>query len=254
MRTPSTLRPLRALLLALLLCAAASSVVMPNIATAYDEAALSKAGPKAKLKGADLSGANLAGADLEGAKLGRANLSGANLSGANLRKADLDKANLSGANLSGADLSTAKLGKANLSGARYDDATRWPRKFKIPSGATNVGGGAAAGAGGTTDAPAAASAASAGSDYTLTPADVVAVVNAAGPQIAACLSGFNAPNGVNMRWKVLGSGAAAEVTIVDPALASNPSATCARDVIAALTFPAHNKPLVPINNFPVKGQ
>jgi hypothetical protein len=244
----STLRALRLLLVV----AAFAALAAPAPAAAYDDAAFSAAGPKAKLKGANLAGANLAGANLQGAKLEKANLAGANLQGADLRKADLGKADLAGANLQGADLSTAKLGKANLSGTRYDDTTRWPKKFKIPGDATKVGGGAAPAAAAPAAAAPAAAAPAAGGTHTLTPADVVAVVNRAAPQFSACFQSSDLRGSVNMHWKITSNGTASDVVIADPALATSPGAACVRDVVAALTFPAHNKPVVPINNFPIK--
>jgi len=67
---------------------------------------------------ADLGHANLSEADLY-----EADLSGAYLRDASLFGADLSKANLRGAHLTG----------ANLRGAKWDDSTRWPAGFSLPS-------------------------------------------------------------------------------------------------------------------------
>jgi hypothetical protein len=201
-------------LLCVVVCAAALALT-PAPASAYDDGALSKAGP-----------------------------------GAALASADLGKANLSNANLVGADLTGAKLGKANLTGARYDASTRWPRRFKVPRSAVDVGaGGGAAPAPSPSPAPAASAGASA---YALTPADVTAVITAATPQINACLAGSDVQGALNMHWKILGSGAVSDVTIASTQHAQTQGGACVKGVIAALSFPAHNKPAVPISNFPFK--
>ena len=123
----------------------------------------------AQLAGADLHGSNLTDADLQNANLRGANLAGCVLDGAQLGKADLTGASLAEASLvsvqakaalfaqadlshvvlrqakltntdftaaclecaqfAGAGLKGARLDYARLTGARYDETTRWPKRF-----------------------------------------------------------------------------------------------------------------------------
>ena len=108
----------------------------------------------ADLQAADLRAADLAGCVLDGACLGKADCSGASFDGASLVavdakdavliQAELHRANLQQARFGGADLTAARLDEADLAGAtfkgacldrarlagaRYDEATRWPKRF-----------------------------------------------------------------------------------------------------------------------------
>ena len=150
--------PLRPLLLAFLLLAAAVSFTTPAHAQDYecdkpkgwkptdDELETILARHKEWLLDNrftqdldDERRANLCNIDLRSTKLDLANLSYANLNGANLREAKLDLANLNYANLNGAnlngatltfvDLSEATTYGADLSGITYNNGTIWPDDF-----------------------------------------------------------------------------------------------------------------------------
>ena len=85
------------------------------------------------LTGAQLRQANLSDTNLSEAILSRANLAGANLQRANLNGTHLVGANLSNVELSGANLRWADLSDANLSQIHYDQDTKWPDNFVIPT-------------------------------------------------------------------------------------------------------------------------
>ncbi len=72
---------------------------------------------------ADFSGADLTGADGRGSTYLRADFSGANLTDVNLTCSDIR-----GANFTGADL-----GGCRFAQARFDEQTKWPRKYQPPA-------------------------------------------------------------------------------------------------------------------------
>jgi uncharacterized protein YjbI with pentapeptide repeats len=86
----------------------------------------------ADLSDAQMIGTRLTAADLEGADLRAAILIQSRLTRANLRYADLRDACLVGADLRGA----RGLEQAHLTGVIYDDTTRWPTGFELPTGLT----------------------------------------------------------------------------------------------------------------------
>jgi uncharacterized protein YjbI with pentapeptide repeats len=109
----------------------------------FEGAALSRAKfdeckcQQAIFKGANLQGANLAGSACNSADFASANLSKARLTRCSLRKANfagakLRAASLKMADLAGADLTGADLGDAVLAGAVFDEATKFPQRFKLP--------------------------------------------------------------------------------------------------------------------------
>lgn len=87
----------------------------------------------ANLKKAHGYGASFHAADFEKASLANADLRWCSFRGANFRQADLREAGLSYSDLRQADLSTADLAGAYLDDARYDEATKFPKGFRIPS-------------------------------------------------------------------------------------------------------------------------
>ena len=89
----------------------------PDVQPDLSDAALSRRGDRAELRGINLSRARLTEVSLRGADLREASLSRALLKDAHLNGADLSGADLSGALLITAVLSEAKLVCANLSGA-----------------------------------------------------------------------------------------------------------------------------------------
>ena len=94
-------------------------------------------GPGANLENANLSNADLRWSNLRGANLRKANLSGSILWGAiftkvNLSDSNLSHADLTGVDLVGADLSNTKVVGTCFLGARYDQSTRFPKKFGDP--------------------------------------------------------------------------------------------------------------------------
>lgn len=80
-------------------------------------------------------------ADFANAKLIGATLQSSNLKEANLKGADLTRASLASADLCGADLSSASLDGTNLKHTRYDEKTRFPKKYVVPDDAKWVGAG-----------------------------------------------------------------------------------------------------------------
>lgn len=65
------------------------------------------------------------------AKLIEASLAQSDLRKASLEGADLTKCDLSSADLRGADLTKCKLSGAEFAGAIFNEATRWPARFKV---------------------------------------------------------------------------------------------------------------------------